>query len=131
MVQPDGLTSLQLLRAPYLVWFLFLNNAIVWEQEPCLKTYQTKENMDRRLQIQIDNRKVVKNSEGNDVELLFSLVMPYGVPFPLAREALEELMADFTAMQEAAEKALKDQEAAKAVSEPDKVEAAKPEEAQV
>jgi len=59
--------------------------------------------MERRLQIQIDNRKVVKNGDGNDVELLFSLVLPYGIPFPMAREALDELVSDFNEMEKAAE----------------------------
>lgn len=59
--------------------------------------------MEKRLQIQVDNRKVVKNSEGNDVELVFSLILPYGVPFSMAHDAIDELVADFKEMEKAAE----------------------------
>lgn len=70
--------------------------------------------MEKRLQIQVDNKKVVKNSEGADVEVIFSLILPYGVPFALASEALNELIADFNEMSAAAEK-LKQEQEAKAV----------------
>lgn len=74
-------------------------------------SYKLKENMDKRLQIQVDNKKVVKNSEGADVEVVFSLVLPYGVPYALASEAITELIADFNEMSAAAEKLRKEQEA--------------------
>jgi len=66
--------------------------------------------MDKRLQIQVDNKKVVKNSEGVDVEVLFSMTLPYGVPFALAAEALSELMAEFERMSIEAEAVKKAQE---------------------
>lgn len=60
--------------------------------------------MQRRLAIQLDNIKLVKDSEGKDVPVVFSLLLPYGVQYSLAYEALDELKADLQAMDEEGKK---------------------------
>lgn len=57
--------------------------------------------MNKRLSIQIDNIKVVKDAEGKDAPVVFGLTLPYGVPYALAYEAIEEMIKELKAMDEA------------------------------
>lgn len=94
-----------------MIWSLFLNNAIVWGKDHINKQ---KENMERKLLVQVDNKKTIKNSEGHDVEITFSMSIPYGIPFALAAEALNELMKEFETMANEAEAILKKAQESKA-----------------
>ena len=70
--------------------------------------------MEKRLSIQVDNIKLVKNSDDKDVPVVFSLSLPYGVPFALAHEAIAEIAAELKAMDElSAQKAAKPMEEVK------------------
>lgn len=60
--------------------------------------------MNKRLTIQIDNIKVVKDSEGKDVPAVFGLTLPYGVPYELAYEALDEMIKELKEMDAASKK---------------------------
>lgn len=67
--------------------------------------------MDKRLQIVMETTRMVKNSEGNEVDLLFSLSLPYGIPFDLAKDVLSEFCAEIDAGAQKAEEIKKAQEA--------------------
>ena len=54
--------------------------------------------MDKFLTIRIDNPKTVKDAQNNDVKVLFSLCVPYGVPYALAEEALKEFGQELASM---------------------------------
>lgn len=60
--------------------------------------------MNKRLAVQMDCIKLLKDSEGKDVPVVFSLLLPYGVQYSLAYEAIDELLADLKAMDEAGKK---------------------------
>lgn len=60
--------------------------------------------MEKRLAVQMDCIKLVKDSENKDVPVVFSLLLPYGVQYSLAYEAIDEIVADLKAMDEAGKK---------------------------
>lgn len=62
--------------------------------------------MEKRLAVQMDCIKLVKDSENKDVPVVFSLLLPYGVQYSLAYEAIDEIVADLKAMDEAGKKKL-------------------------
>lgn len=55
--------------------------------------------MNKRLTIQIDNVKSIKDSQDNDVNVIFSLTLPWGAPYDLTFSALDEIVAELKEMQ--------------------------------
>lgn len=55
--------------------------------------------MNAKLLIQLDSFKSIKDSEGKDINVCFSLSVPYGVPYDLAFSALDDLKQQLVDMQ--------------------------------
>lgn len=55
--------------------------------------------MNKRLQVVIEHYKTLKDAEQREVEVVFSLSVPYGVPYDLAFAALDEMLAELKEMQ--------------------------------